>query len=170
MDALRFRSSPSTVALEGAAPAHIVCREVQAPTELAEHWRIRREVFVSEQRLFAGDDRDGHDDDPATIHVLGFEDAVAGGTVRLYPTPTAAEPQLWKGDRLAVSSTHRKAGLGGPLVNRAVALAGAAGGTRMVAWVQLANVRFFQHLGWTVVGTPELYVGEPHQQMSIGLQ
>lgn len=181
MDVLRSHSSPRTAASGTAAPAaevvpdrrgttiEVECRPVRTPAELADHHRIRCAVFVSEQGLFVGNDRDEHDDDPATIHVLGFEDSVPGGTVRLYPTPSAEEPLLWKGDRLAVRSGHRHSGLGGPLVERAVAIAGAAGGSRMVAWVQVVNVRFFEHLGWTAVGEPELYVGEPHQQMSIKL-
>ena len=170
MDALRSRSLLDGTAVQVAADDRVVaCRAVQTLAELAEHHRLRRLVFVTEQGLFATDDRDEHDDDPATLHVLGFEGGEAGGTVRLFPTPTATEPRLWKGDRLAVRTDHRHSGLGGPLVRRAVALAGAAGGSRMVAWVQIANVRFFQHLGWTTVGEPELYVGQLHQQMSIGL-
>lgn len=170
MDDLRSRCSPEgAVAGAPESGAAITCRPVDSPAELTEHLEIRRAVFVDEQGLFAGHDRDEHDDDPSTIHVLGFEGAVAGGTVRLYPFPSAEEPGLWKGDRLAVRRGHRHSGLGGPLVMRAMTLAGAAGGSRMVAWVQLENVRFFRHLGWTKIGDPELYVGQPHQQMSIKL-
>lgn len=169
MDALRSLSSPDLVMAAVITAPTIECRPVASAAEIADHLRIRRLVFVTEQRLFEVDDHDEHDDDPSTIHVVGFEDGVAGGTVRLFPTPTADEPRLWKGDRLAVRSGHRHSGLGGPLVQRAVRLAGAAGGSRMVAWVQLENVRFFEHLGWTTVGGPAPYVGQPHQQMTIGL-
>lgn len=167
MDDLRSRSSSDTIL---ATPPGVTCRTVQTDLELREHLRIRRQVFVLEQGLFTDDDRDEHDDDPATIHVLGLVGASPSGTVRLFPFGTPDEPRLWKGDRLAVCSEHRHAGLGGPLVELAVSLAGAAGGSRMVAWVQLPNVRFFRHLGWEAIGAPESYVGELHQQMSIGLQ
>lgn len=167
MDALRSRFSPDPAGKTVAGHPVVVCRPVETLAELAEHHRLRRAVFVSEQGLFDTNDRDEHDDDPATIHILGFEDSAASGTVRLYPTPSLGEPHLWKGDRLAVRSGHRHSGLGGPLVRQAVALAESAGGARMVAWVQLDNVRFFQHLGWKTVGVPEPYVGTLHQQMSI---
>lgn len=152
------------------APAtDIDCRPVKSASELGEHLRIRRAVFAAEQGLFEDDDRDEQDDDSSTIHILGFEDGAAGGTVRIFPTPSADEPDLWKGDRLAVLPGHRKSGLGGPLVKRAVALAGSAGGSRMVARVQMANIRFFEHLGWSTVGGPEQYFGQLHQTMTIDL-
>lgn len=169
MDVLRSRYSPEPVLAAEDSRTAMTCRHAVAAADLDEHYRIRRSVFVEEQRLFVADEHDEHDDDPRTIHVLGLVGGVPSGTVRLYPVGTEAEPGLWKGDRLAVCSGHRSAGIGGPLVEHAVAVAGAAGGTRMFAWVQVANVLFFQHLGWEAIGTPELYVGQPHQQMSIGL-
>ena len=165
MAGLLSRSSPE-------APARgVVCRRVTAPDELAQHFAIRHAVFVEEQRIFADADRDAHDDDPATQHVLGYSDGVAAGAVRLYPL-LDEDPRggLWQGDRLAVLPGHRSAGLGGPLVRFAVRSAAAAGGRTMLARVQLANVTFFRRLGWTPVGEPTEYVGQPHQQMSIALR
>lgn len=154
--------SPGAAA--GALP--VECRAVDGPEELALHLEIRHRVFVEEQRFFVGSDRDGHDDDPATVHVLGFCAGVAGGAVRLYPL---AEPGVWKGDRLAVVPSLRSSGLGGPLVRFAVASAANAGGHRMLAHVQVTNVGFFEHLGWHRLGEPVEYVGRPHQLMAIGL-
>jgi putative N-acetyltransferase (TIGR04045 family) len=144
----------------------LVCRRVDGPAERAVHHRIRHEVFVVEQHLFPLDDHDDHDADPATIHVLGFDEGDPAGTVRLYPLGGGT----WKGDRLAVLADHRRSGLGAPLVRHAVATAGRLGGSRMLAQIQPANVRFFQALGWTPVGEPAIYVGQLHQQMSIALQ
>ncbi|MGZ4639253.1 MAG: MSMEG_0567/Sll0786 family nitrogen starvation N-acetyltransferase [Actinomycetes bacterium] len=144
----------------------LACRPADGPAEIAMHHRIRHEVFVREQALFPVDDTDVHDAHAATIHVLGFDDGVPAGTVRLYPLGD----RLWKGDRLAVLPDHRHSGLGAPLVRYAVASAGALGGCRMVAQVQATNVRFFQALGWTAVGEPADYLGLLHQQMSIALQ
>jgi putative N-acetyltransferase (TIGR04045 family) len=160
MDVLVSRSSsrPDT-------PAQ-VCRPVRTPGERAEHARIRREVFVVEQGLFAADDADEHDDDPATVHVLGLVYGEPAGTVRLYPL---AEPGLWKGDRLAVRSAYRRSGIGAPLVRFAVAFAGAHGGTRMTASVQAVNCTFFVRLGWTAAGDVFDLLGVPHQPMSIPL-
>lgn len=117
--------------------------------------------------MFAGSDRDVHDDDRATIRLVGYVDGVAAGTVRLFELEHATG--LWQGDRLAVLAPFRTSGLGAPLVRCAVATAGALGGKQMVAHIQIANVTFFTRLGWTSVGDPETYVGLPHQRMLIAL-
>ncbi|MEP6816065.1 MAG: MSMEG_0567/Sll0786 family nitrogen starvation N-acetyltransferase, partial [Marmoricola sp.] len=121
--------------------AGLACRDAGTLEELATHHDIREAVFVLEQRLFAGSDRDAHDDDGLALHVVGYVDGTPAGTVRLYPIPAEVPGEmLWKGDRLAVLAEHRHAGLGGPLVRHAVASAGGLGGTRMVAQIQLTNV------------------------------
>ncbi len=146
----------------------MVCRAVASRAELRLHLRIRRTVFVDEQAIFASTDHDSRDDDEATIHVLGFCDGAAGGTVRLYPLDDAG--LTWQGDRLAVLPPFRTSGLGKPLVRFAVRTAAQRGGQVMHAHIQMANVRFFQRLGWTAVGDIEEYCGVPHQPMEIDLQ
>lgn len=143
----------------------ILCRAATGPSETALHHSIRQAVFVDEQAVFTGSDRDAHDDSAATIKVLALAGGEAGGAVRLYPL----EPGIWKGDRLAVLPAFRAWNLGGPLVRFAVDTAAALGGVEMLAHVQTANVRFFERLGWCRRGEPELYVGLPHQLMSIDL-
>ena len=86
--------------------------------------------------------------------------------MRLYPLGDG----LWKGDRLAVLPSARVHRLG----RRAGAssrsrTAGSLGGSRMVAQVQVANVRFFERLGWSVDGEPAVYHGAMHQPMAIAL-
>lgn len=134
--------------------------------DLADHFSIRHQVFVDEQRIFAPSDRDEHDHDPATLHVLGRWEGRPAGAVRLYPLDDRG---LWKGDRLAVLAAFRQQRLGELLVRFAVQTAGECGGGRMIAYIQLANVAFFEHLGWCRVGDPTEYVGLPHQQMDIAL-
>lgn len=141
----------------------LTCRPVAGPLELAAHHEIRRAVFVTEQGLFPLDDRDGHDDDPATLHVLGLVRGRPAGTVRLY----RLHGEVWKGDRLAVLPEHRRSRIGGPLVRLAVALAGERGGTAMEAQIQAPNVRFFVQLGWSPDGDPADHLGVPHQRMTI---
>jgi putative N-acetyltransferase (TIGR04045 family) len=143
----------------------IHCRAAAGPDENALHHWIRQTVFVEEQAVFAGSDRDSHDDFPSTIKVLAWAGGQVGGAVRLYPV----EPGVWQGDRLAVLPAFRAWNLGGPLVRFAVETAAALGGAEMVAHVQTANVRFFERLGWCRRGEPEIYVGLPHQLMSIDL-
>ncbi len=145
----------------------ITCRPATSTDDLAAHHRIRHQVFVAEQRVFTGSDRDAHDDDRRTIHLLGRYDGIAAGSVRLFPLDE--ERGLWQGDRLCVLPPFRVHGVGAPLVRCAVATAGAQGGGRMEAHIQVANVAFFTHLGWRADGDPEMYVGLEHQRMSIEL-
>ena len=148
------------------------CRAVRTASEREACFRIRHQVFVREQRLFLvpgsghGDDRDGHDADPATIHVLGLAGGDICGTVRLYPL---AAPGVWQGDRLAVLPGSRRLGLGAPLVRFAVTTAARAGGHRMDAYIQPGNVPFFEWLGWQRAGGLAPYAGIPHQRMVIDL-
>lgn len=146
--------------------AGVVCRVADDPWMVAEHHRIREAVFVREQGLFQGSDRDVHDDEAVTIKVLGFRDDVAGGAVRLYPVDGTGH---WQGDRLAVLAGARGHGLGAPLVRFAVATAAAGGGRIMTAHIQPRNVPFFERLGWYMSGEQEIYVGVPHVPMAVEL-
>ena len=145
----------------------IECFAVTDPAMVAEHHRIRRDVFVAEQQLFIGDDRDLVDDDPSTIKVLSSHRGQYGGTVRLFALDEAAGH--WQGDRLAVLPEFRMHGLGGPLVRYAVQTAANLGGRVMTAHIQVSNVKFFERLGWHRDGLQETYVGVPHVPMAIEL-
>jgi putative N-acetyltransferase (TIGR04045 family) len=147
------------------APASVTCEPARSAAEIADHHAIRHQVFVVEQAIFACSDVDARDDDAATTRVLGRYDGIPAGSVRLYEL----EPGIWQGDRLAVLAPYRVLGLGAPLVRCAVALAGAHGGSTMVAHIQLPNVAFFTRLGWRLAGEVETYAGLPHQPMSIEL-
>jgi putative N-acetyltransferase (TIGR04045 family) len=154
---------PSSIVSAGT----IECRVASSDDELDAHFELRRLVFVSEQELFELDDRDEHDDEPGTLHAVGLIDGEPCGAVRLYPLE--ATWGEWKGDRLAVLPELRTHHLGAELVRFAVATAGRLGGARMIAHVQLPNVRFFEHLGWEVAGDPAPFHGVDHQLMSIRL-
>lgn len=168
-----FRSSATASRLaaapRAASTASLACRAASAAAERDAHFRIRHQVFAVEQGLFRGPggDRDAHDDDPATIHVVGLADGVVCGTVRLYPLGPDGR---WKGDRLAVLASHRHLGLGAPLVRFAVSSAGRLGGREMEAFIQPANVAFFRWLGWRRIGELVDYAGVPHQRMLIDLR
>lgn len=144
------------------------CRPAVTAEELETHYRIRHEVFVEEQQLFSGTDRDEHDDDPGVVHVLGHLGGEPVGTVRLFPLD--AEGDMWQGDRLAVLRSARIHGLGRPLVRFAVATAGERGGREMIAHIQLQNVALFERIGWRKNGDVEIYVGVHHQPMAIDLR
>jgi len=151
------------------ATAHelITCRPAASAAELAEHHAIRHEVFVNEQKVFSGSDRDAHDEGRAVIHLLGRCGDTPAGAVRLFPVDETG--RVWQGDRLCVLPPFRTRGLGAPLVRCAVASAGARGGAKMIAHIQLPNVKFFMRLGWRPEGDTEIYAGREHQRMVIGL-
>jgi len=152
-------SSPAVASPEVAVD---LCRGAR---ERAAHFAVRWAVFVEEQAMFDGDDRDERDVDVATLHAIGRAGGRAAGAVRLYPIGG----DEWKGDRLAVLREARHGSLGARLVRFAVATAGARGGTRMVAMIQLPNVAFFETLGWGTDGDAVAFHGRPHQPMAIGL-
>lgn len=161
-------SSPSWVAASDLArPSRIACRLASTDADLEAHLGLRRNVFVHEQGLFREDDRDERDEQASTLHAIGLVDDRPRGAVRLYPLDS--DGRMWKGDRLAVVPEHRANHLGAELVRFAVATGGSLGGCQMIAHVQLANVRFFERLGWACEGAPERFHGVPHQLMSIGL-
>lgn len=130
---------------------------------------LRRVVFCEEQRIFAGDDRDGIDPRAtmlaAVTIVAGMADAVVG-TVRIHE----AEPGHWFGSRLAVQPGLRRiGGLGTGLIRLAVGTAHARGCTRFSAHVQEANVALFQSLHWQSLGAVSLH-GHPHHLMQADLR
>ncbi len=131
----------------------------------AAHHAVRRAVFVDEQDMFAGDDRDERDARITTLHAIGIADGRIAGAVRLYPLGGGD----WKGDRLAVLPEARHGALGAQLVRFAVATAAKRGGARMVAMIQLPNVAFFEGLGWHRDGAALAFHGRPHQPMAIPL-
>jgi putative N-acetyltransferase (TIGR04045 family) len=149
------------------ASADVMCIEALTAEERAMHHQIRHAVFVDEQAIFTDSDIDEHDAREDVVRVLALRGVEPVGAVRLYPVDE--RHRLWKGDRLAVLPDCRTGGAGGPLVRFAVAHAGAHGGRRMVAQIQVANVRFFERLGWSACGGAQDYLGLSHQPMEIFL-
>jgi putative N-acetyltransferase (TIGR04045 family) len=149
-----------------AVASGLACRLVETADDLAAHHAVRHRIFVVDQRLFVGNDRDERDLAPDTLHVVGVDDGRVVGAVRLYPLYGFA---LWQGDRLAVLPEARVRHLGALLVRFAVATAGERGGHTMVARIQLPNVRFFEQLGWRADGPSGPYHGVTHQPMAIPL-
>lgn len=156
----------------GAAQAReavrVECRLAHGRAELDAHFEVRRAVFVTEQHVFAADDRDEWDGMPDTLHALGLVGDAVVGAVRLYRLERGGSD--WKGDRLAVLPGFRTHHLGPELVRFAVRTAGSLGGSRMIAHVQLPNVRLFERLGWRPDGEPVLFHGLDHQLMWINLK
>ncbi len=116
------------------------------PWQVTGYYRLRRQIFVQEQRLFEIDDVDQHDAYATPIVALsvvaGMADEVIG-TVRIFED----QPHVWYGGRLGVCRRYRRrAAVGAALIYQAVSTAHAWGCRRFLATVQEQNIRYFmQH-------------------------
>jgi putative N-acetyltransferase (TIGR04045 family) len=128
--------------------------------------RLRHEVFVREQGLFARTDRDDRDDDPRTLVLVARSaDSDVLGGVRLGPATDGPDLGWWQGGRLAVDSRARgTGGIGAALIRAACAHAETAGVLRFEAAVQVRNEPLFDRLGWQRVREFE-EAGAPHVLM-----
>lgn len=129
---------------------------------------LRRQVFCTEQGLFADHDRDEIDARAQPIAAIacmaGMPERVVG-TVRIHQ----AEPGLWFGSRLAVHRDYRSlARLGAALIRLAVGTARGRGCGRFLAHVQAQNVVFFRRLHWRSLAEEEI-CGRPHHLMEADL-
>lgn len=151
-------------------PSHFHVKFATSPWEQRACAALRRQVFCTEQGIFAGDDRDAIDAHAIAICALstlgGDTDAVVG-TVRIHEV--AERPGEWWGSRLAVAPAFRgTAALGAGLIRVAVSSAHARRCTRFLAHVQDQNVPLFQTLHWASLDQVELH-GRRHHLMQADL-
>jgi putative N-acetyltransferase (TIGR04045 family) len=137
---------------------------IEPATDRTAYHRLRTQMFVHRQGLFA-DDHDDRDDDPRTLVLVARNAAgtVLGG-VRLGPVDGGADLGWWFGGRLVVDPHAQVQGVGAALVGAACAHAERAGVLRFEATVQARNEMFFRRLGWTSV-RPVPVAGTPHVLM-----
>ncbi|MBB2908462.1 putative N-acetyltransferase (TIGR04045 family) [Rhizobium sp. RAS22] len=143
-------------------------RAASEPWELQGVSRLRHQVFVEEQRIFIGNDRDEIDKTAiplVAIATLAAEPADVVGTVRIHELA----PRIWWGSRLAVALAYRKVGrLGGELIRLAVSTANGLGCSEFHAHVQIQNVPLFRRLHWESAGEVDLH-GVRHMHMLASL-
>jgi putative N-acetyltransferase (TIGR04045 family) len=143
-------------------------RAATEPWERAGAERLRHQVFVEEQRIFAGHDRDAIDETAiplVAIATMAAEPSDVVGTVRIHQPA----PGIWWGSRLAVAPDYRRIGrLGTELIRLAVGTANAAGCHEFHAHVQLQNVLLFTRLHWDPVEEVSFH-GVPHMHMVASL-
>ncbi len=149
-------------------PAEFRVKLAREAWERRGHYQLRRDIFCTEQEVFAGDDRDAVDDvaDPlvALSCVAGAGDQVVG-VVRIHQP----EPGLWWGSRLGVHREFRRVGsIGAELVRLAVCTAASRGCGTFLAHVQSQNLEFFKRLHWASQGEVLLH-GRPHHLMRADL-
>lgn len=143
-------------------------RAASEPWEFHGVSRLRHQVFVEEQSIFATHDRDEIDNAAiplVAIATLAAEPAEVVGTVRIHEPM----PGIWWGSRLAVAPAYRKVGrLGAELIRLAVSTANGLGCREFHAHVQLQNVALFRRLHWQPAGEIDLH-GVRHMHMLASL-
>jgi len=136
--------------------------------QLDAYFRMRRAIFVEEQKVFADSDTDAHDEKAVPIVAeslsAGMPERVVG-VVRIFE----AESGIWYGGRLGVDREYRhRPSIGTALITQAVETAVALGCQRFLATVQEQNARYFERHHFRRLEPMELY-GRPHVLMQADL-
>lgn len=142
----------------------VICHSARNSQELEAAFAIRQQVFVDEQHLFSGTDRD--EQDQYSIHLIARNEDSVIGTVRVYPLKEG----LWIGGRLAVKQGFRDSRAGMLLVKEAMKTVKKRNALCFEAAIQEPNVPFFRRLGWEETGQSMEYHGLVHQRMRADLQ
>lgn len=134
--------------------------------ELEEYFRLRKEVFVNEQKVFPETDIDNYDGE--AVHIVAIEESTGNivGVVRCY----RKEGDTWIGGRLGSAPGYRNGRVAPNLVRLAVKTVKSRGCKLFLAYVQPQNVRFFERLGWKAQGDQIMYHNLPHQLMEADLE
>lgn len=120
---------------------------------------VRQKVFVEEQGIFQGSDRDDHD--PGAVHIAALLGRTVIGTVRVHEERAG----IWWGGRLAVLPRYRGR-IGRLLVKKAEEVVKERGGRRFLAHVRTDVVGFFLRCGWRRTEPDSVMVyGSPHALM-----
>jgi predicted GNAT family N-acyltransferase len=111
--------------------------------------RIRTAVFQLEQGIDPSLDWDGLD--LKSVHLLATVGSEGVGCARLREYADASALKL---ERLAVLKPYRHQGIGGEMVQTAIAYSQSQGYTTLVLHAQQPTVDFYKQLGFTAVGEP----------------
>jgi predicted GNAT family N-acyltransferase len=144
----------------------VIVARVKNEAELLQALAIREVVFIEEQHVPEGMDRDA--EDATAIHVLAFSVGHAIGTGRLVTLAKAPaeSPGKWgQIGRMAVLQSHRRSGVGSLLLAEleAEARRQRMRGIRMHA--QLSALSFYRRHGYTAVGPVFVETGIDHLEM-----
>ncbi len=149
--------------MKNSGSASLHCRLVDDPDDIRRCMKIRRDVFVDEQRLFSDTDCDEYDED--ALHIAAFIHDTIVGTVRVYRD----EDGVWWGGRLAVVKKLRGRA-GKALVRKAEGIARQQKATRLYALILIENSTFFKKMGWRTIGDPFVFRERMHQKMEASLE
>lgn len=148
------------------ASTEITVVPVRGEADLFQALAIREVVFIEEQRVPEGIERDAFD--AVALHLLAHQGGHAVGTGRLVtlPQPPAGEAGLWvQISRMAVLQSHRKHGVGKVLLEKLEAEAERRGAAGIMLHAQLIAIEFYKRFNYHPVGAVFEEAGMPHLEM-----
>ncbi|EAU63605.1 GNAT family N-acetyltransferase [Stigmatella aurantiaca] len=144
----------------------VTIAKVQNEAELFQALAIREVVFIEEQHVPEGIERDA--EDARAYHVLAFQGGHAVGTGRLVmqPEPPEGKAGRWaKIGRMAVLQSHRKARIGSKLLTSLEEEALRRGVIGIILHAQLFALDFYKKHGYEPVGGVFMEAGLEHLAM-----
>ncbi len=134
--------------------------------ELLQALAIREVVFIEEQHVREGFDRDPNDG--RAFHVLAVDSGHAIGTGRLVTlskTPAGEAGRWGQVSRMAVLQSHRAAGVGSKLLDTLEAEARRQEMAGITLHAPLSSIDFYKKRGYQPVGGVFQEAGMPHLEM-----
>lgn len=147
-------------------PQQVTIAQVKNEGELFQALAIREVVFIEEQHVPEGIERDA--EDANAWHVLALMGGHAVGTGRLVmlPKPPEGQSGQWaQVGRMAVLQSHRKAGVGSKLLTALEDEARRRKVDGLTLHAQLYALEFYRKHGYSPVGAVFEEAGMPHLQM-----
>src|SRR5262249_15568085 len=139
---------------------------VTSEGELLQALAIREVVFIEEQHVPEGFERDAHDS--RAFHVLALDRGHAIGTGRLVALskPPAGESGRWaQVSRMAVLQSHRSAGVGAKLLEALEAEAQRQQNAGITLHAPLSTIDFYKKRGYQPVAGVFHEAGQPPLEM-----
>ena len=147
-------------------PQPVIISPIHSEAELFQALAIREVVFIEEQHVPEGIERDT--EDAKAYHVLAFQGGHAIGTGRLVmlQEPPPGETGTWaKIGRMAVLQKHRKAQVGGRLLAALEDEARTRGVRGIILHSQLYALEFYKKKGYSPRGEVFDEAGIDHVEM-----
>jgi predicted GNAT family N-acyltransferase len=144
----------------------VTISQIQSEAELWQALAIREVVFIEEQHVPEGIERDA--EDARAYHVLAFQGGHAIGTGRLVmlPEPPPGEHGTWgQIGRMAVLKAHRKARVGSMLLTALEDEARRRGVDGIMLHSQLYALDFYKRHGYEALGEVFDEAGIQHLEM-----
>jgi predicted GNAT family N-acyltransferase len=144
----------------------VVVVSAKGEADLVQALAVREVVFIEEQHVPEGIERDA--EDARAHHVLAFQAGHAIGTGRLVmmAQPPPGEHGTWaQVGRMAVVKAHRRAGVGSRLLTALEEEARRRGVRGIMLHAQVLALDFYRHHGYEPAGQRFVEAGMEHLEM-----